>query len=177
MERKARILITGFEPFGKYKKNPSWEVVKTIKHPDIATVRLPVDYTKSHRVLLDAIKKLGPKLVFCSGVSSGKAFAFETRPRDARHKNKKARKRAPLTKKLLKSFLPALSETHETEISEDAGMYVCEHIAYWHARFSKPFGFRGCFIHVPAFDKCPKKRQQQWFGEFLKLAVDINVEQ
>ena len=55
----VKVLVTGFEPFGEEKINPSWEAVKTlpkeIKGADIIKNKLPVSFK--------AIKKKLPKII------------------------------------------------------------------------------------------------------------------
>ena len=43
----TKVLLTGFEPFGKATLNPSGEIVKQISGDNIVTAILPVAYAQS----------------------------------------------------------------------------------------------------------------------------------
>lgn len=174
VKRKSKqpvILMTGFAPFGLYKKNPSWEGVRRIKRKNVTSCCLPVNFRTSHRVLYQEIKRIRPDYVFSSGVSASDAFKFELRCCDARHNNMGAIERTPMPKARLESLAETLSIIHRTVLSEDAGQYVCEHLAYWLARFARRFGFKGCFVHVPNFSKCFLSLQTKWWRQLLDSAT------
>jgi len=70
-----KILLTGFEPFGESKINPSEQVVRTLareKIPGIElhTAILPVERVRGPQVLLDAMKRVHPDAVLCLGEAS-----------------------------------------------------------------------------------------------------------
>ena len=70
-----KILITGFEPFGGEKINPSWEAVKLI--PDVINgaemIKVPVcvEYENSGVVLKSLIAEHAPDAVICCGQAGG----------------------------------------------------------------------------------------------------------
>jgi pyroglutamyl-peptidase len=67
-----RILLTGFEPFGKASSNPSGEIVKQIIGDNIVTAILPVAYRKSAERLLVLIEEHNPDVVICLGQADGR---------------------------------------------------------------------------------------------------------
>lgn len=71
-----RVLVTGFEPFGKDDKNASWEAVSLL--PDmvedvkIIKAQLPVVYDEVGDRLKELIHHYQPHAVFCVGQASGR---------------------------------------------------------------------------------------------------------
>lgn len=70
-----KILLTGFEPFGKLTTNASWEAVKLVadrpgKNLAVHKMLLPVEYEKCADLCLDALAKLHPDVVLCVGVAT-----------------------------------------------------------------------------------------------------------
>ncbi|HUY17978.1 MAG TPA: pyroglutamyl-peptidase I [Candidatus Binataceae bacterium] len=71
------VLLTGFEPFGGQRQNPSWEVArrldrKTVEGLQIRAVRLPVSITPAIRCLGEAIAALEPRVVLGLGQAGGR---------------------------------------------------------------------------------------------------------
>lgn len=51
-----KILLCGFEPFGKRNINNAWEVAQRFQNsPDIDILQIPVSFNRSHKVIIDAI--------------------------------------------------------------------------------------------------------------------------
>src|SRR6266446_592418 len=71
------LLLTGFEPFGKERINPSWEIVR---HLDglviggfrIKSKRLPVAFSRAGRAMVSAIRRLRPAAVLALGQAGGR---------------------------------------------------------------------------------------------------------
>jgi pyroglutamyl-peptidase len=73
-----RILVTGFEPFGGSKHNPSEQVAKAldgekIGGAEICTVILPVDTARAPQMLLDLLDDHCPDAVICLGEAAGRS--------------------------------------------------------------------------------------------------------
>ena len=68
----SKVLLTGFEPFGKASSNPSGEIVKQISGENIVTAILPVAYTQSADRLLALIAEHNPDVVICLGQAEGR---------------------------------------------------------------------------------------------------------
>ena len=68
----TKVLLTGFEPFGKASLNPSGEIVKQIKGDNIVTAILPVAYAQSAERLLALIAQHNPDVVICLGQAEGR---------------------------------------------------------------------------------------------------------
>lgn len=67
-----KALVTGFEPFGKIKTNPSWEAVKLLsdrisKNVTVRKMLLPVEYERAADLLLQAAEQYRPDVILCVG--------------------------------------------------------------------------------------------------------------
>lgn len=73
----AKILVTGFEAFGKERVNASWEGVKHlpehIQSIEIIKRKLPVEYSRVGSCLMRLIQETCPDAVLCIGQASGRA--------------------------------------------------------------------------------------------------------
>jgi hypothetical protein len=70
-----KLLLTGFEPFGESKINPSEQVVRALEREKIAgielrTAILPVDRVRGPEALIRAVQQLQPDAVLCLGEAS-----------------------------------------------------------------------------------------------------------
>ena len=72
-----KILVTGFEPFGGEKTNPSWEVASTlpatIAGHAVVCERIPVSFGRGPAAVLAAIRREDPSVVLCLGQAGGRA--------------------------------------------------------------------------------------------------------
>ena len=70
-----KILITGFEPFGLHKSNPSWEAVNAlpdrIEGAEIVKLRLPVSFGKFASPLESAVRRECPDCLISVGLAGG----------------------------------------------------------------------------------------------------------
>ena len=66
-----KILVTGFEPFATSALNPSGEIVKTLRAPDVVSVVLPVIFEGATRRVIDLIQNHKPQTVLCLGQTEG----------------------------------------------------------------------------------------------------------
>lgn len=72
------ILLTGFEPFGGDRLNPSWEVALALNGALVAGARvvpvcLPCRFAESLLVLRQALREHRPALVLCLGLAASRA--------------------------------------------------------------------------------------------------------
>lgn len=172
MKRKLpTVLVTGFEPFGGERSNPSWDAVHALDGARIASHRiatrcLPVEFGASLSALRQAIGELQPALVLCVGLAGGRASLSLERVAinviDARIPDNAGA--CPIDEAIaadgpaayfsglpIKAMLAALREAGiPAEVSQTAGTYVCNHVFYglMHALRDRP-GVRGGFIHIP----------------------------
>ncbi len=166
------ILLTGFEPFGEEKVNPSWLAVQRaaeILRNDgyaVEAVELPCVFGKSAASLNAALDRAVPEVVVCVGLAGGRGRVSLERVAincdDARIPDNAGQR--PVDQEVVQggpaayfSSLPIKAALRNLqiagikgEVSQSAGTYVCNHVFYalMHALASRP-GVRGGFIHVP----------------------------
>src|ERR1700692_4579829 len=72
-----KALVTGFEPFGGDRVNPSFEELKRLPRrvgvPDRTTRWLPVAFGGALPTLREAIAASMPDIVLCTGLAGGRA--------------------------------------------------------------------------------------------------------
>ncbi len=166
-----KILITGFDPFGGEKVNPSFEAIKllpdVIEDATIIKVQIPTVFKKSYQVLREEIVKHSPDIVVCVGQAGGtNAIRIERvaiNIDDARIADNEGNQ--PIDERIFEagenayfSTLPVKGIVDENKkdnipciVSNTAGTYVCNHIFYsLMYGIAKDFpNIRGGFIHVP----------------------------
>ncbi len=76
-EADVRILVTGFEPFGGQRVNPSWEVARALHGADIlgaqvSAVQLPCVFAQAIPALQAALHEVQPRIVLALGQAEGR---------------------------------------------------------------------------------------------------------
>lgn len=166
-----RILLTGFDPFGGETVNPSWEAVRTLHGRRLAGHRvvarqLPTEFARSLVVLKAALREVRPAIVLGVGQAGGRSRLSIERVAinvaDARIADNAGAQpidvpvvadgpAAYFSNLPIKAMLAALHAAGlPAEISNTAGTYVCNHVAYAMAHFTaRQRGVRSGFIHIP----------------------------
>lgn len=71
-----KLLITGFEPFGGEKVNPSWEAVRLLPDKigecELIKLLIPVTFADAPQKVISAAKKLGADFILCIGQAGGR---------------------------------------------------------------------------------------------------------
>jgi pyroglutamyl-peptidase len=165
------VLLTGFEPFGGERTNPSWEVAswldgKEIGGATIHTLELPVNSRRASKMVTDAIARIKPAAVLGLGQAGGRPslsierVAVNLVEERASHESDggvNARPvvpsgpdayfarlpLAPMLRAIARAGIPAA-------LSLSAGVYVCNTVMYatLHALRARPRVLAG-FIHLP----------------------------
>ncbi len=166
-----KILITGFEPFGEEKINPSLEAVKAVANhintAEIVKMELPTVFYKSLQVLEEGIKLHNPQVVICVGQAGGRSEITPERVAinidDARIKDNegnvpidqviyKQGENAYFSNLPIKAMVKNMQENGiPASISNSAGTFVCNHVMYGllYLIDKKYSDIKGGFIHVP----------------------------
>lgn len=68
-----RVLLSGFEPFGSFKTNPSWDALvlaqsEGLLGENVSIVQIPVTYTDAARVFANAVEEHRPECAISFGV-------------------------------------------------------------------------------------------------------------
>ncbi|ETT87340.1 pyroglutamyl-peptidase I [Viridibacillus sp. FSL R5-0477] len=169
---KKKVLLTGFEPFGGERINPSWEAVKQLHGEVIDDVTLvaeqiPTVFGKSVAVLETLVQQHNPDIVICIGQAGGRLHITPERVAinldDARIPDNQGNQ--PIDEPIvdkgpvaywstipIKRIVENMKESNiPASVSHTAGTFVCNHIFYglmdYIARTSS--SIRGGFIHIP----------------------------
>ncbi len=165
-----RILVIGFEPFGKDNVNPSLEMLKKlpsqILNADIIKLEIPTVRNKSLEKIKDAIKEYSPNVVLGVGQFMGRsdisieriAINIDDYSMEDNEGNMPIDeviiKDAPLAYLMtipIKTILEKLKSNHiPASISNSAGTFLCNHVAYGIANMTQNMeGIKCGFLHVP----------------------------
>ena len=164
------ILLTGFEPFGGEKINPSWLIAQALDKLEIQGAmvhgaQLPCVFAESLQVLEQQLKTHKPDIVVALGQATGRSGLSVERIAinvcDARIADNKGDQ--PIDEPVIdtgpaayfstlpiKSIVQALlSEGCPASVSQTAGTYVCNQVFYGLQHLLKGVGALSGFIHVP----------------------------
>ncbi|UTT39830.1 pyroglutamyl-peptidase I [Glutamicibacter mishrai] len=167
------LLVTGFEPFGNDQFNASGESVRLVPDKDdghqITKAILPVSFQRSGQVLAALLQEHQPDALICVGEAGGREeISLEAQGAnedDARIPDNDGAQ--PVKQSIVRGgeayrpatldpemILQALHQAgHGAYLSEDAGRFVCNHIAYLAYGQNVP----ALFIHVPALRPAGQK--------------------
>ena len=165
----TKVLLTGFEPFGKATLNPSGEIVKQISGDNIVTAILPVAYTQSAERLLALIAEHKPDVVICLGQAEGRTHISPERIAinldDARLADNEGVIRndvqiiagGPVAYEStlpIKEIVKAINDAGvPAAVSLSAGAFLCNHVFYVAQDHFKGTKVRSGFVHVPLMDE------------------------
>ncbi|MFZ2004741.1 MAG: pyroglutamyl-peptidase I [Stellaceae bacterium] len=166
-----KALVTGFEPFGGDRVNPSFEALRLLPTRlgaiDIATRVLTVVYGAALTALHEAIAATGPDIVLSVGLAGGRTELSLERVAinidDARILDNGGNQ--PIDRPVvaggpaayfatlpIKAAVAALREAGiPASVSNSAGTFLCNHVFYglMHEAAQSGGRFRGGFLHVP----------------------------
>ena len=165
-----KIIVTGFDPFGGEKINPSIECVKAlpgIKGVELIRLELPTVFKESAKRLNEVINEVKPDAVLSVGQAGGRSGITMERIAinvdDARIPDNISQQ--PIDETIqtegaaayfstlpIKRIVKAIREAGiPVEVSNSAGTFVCNHIMYQalfaSTKAEKPF--KAGFMHIP----------------------------
>jgi pyroglutamyl-peptidase len=161
----VNILLTGFEPWGTNRVNPSGEIAT-----ELGGHVLPVDYERAVRELRRLIRKTRPDALLMLGLASSRTrISLEAVALNRDHheeEGKQRRWRRPIRRRgpiALEARLPLdrifgrlKAARVPVAVSHHAGTFVCNHVFYEGlTAYSGPCGF----VHVPPFKAMSRPRQ------------------
>lgn len=166
-----KVLLTGFEPFGQEKVNPSWEAVKAfpelVEDVEVLKVCLPVSFQKAMMMLEQTIDDYRPDVVLSIGQGGGRCeievervainIADSKKSDNDGYQPQECQLRADAPNAYFSNLpLKRLVEAVQDDgipatISNSAGLYVCNSVFYtaMHLVYSKYPNMQAGFIHVP----------------------------
>jgi len=171
----ARLLLTGFEPFGDFATNPSWDALELAQAQgllaglNVALARIPVVYDGAFGVMQQALAHSNPQCAISFGLHGGlrgreaDTIYIETtaRNRDGASKPDNSGQQRP-EQPIEPGAPPTLPATLNTaaivkalqgagfvaRTSDNAGAYLCNHLFFrgaWALQGQIAYGF----VHVP----------------------------
>ena len=191
-----KIIVTGFDPFGGEKINPSIECVKAlpeIEGVELIRLELPTVFKESAKRLNEVINDVKPDAVLSVGQAGGRPGITMERIAinvdDARIPDNISQQ--PIDEEIqvegeaayfstlpIKRIVKAIREAGiSAEVSNSAGTFVCNHIMY-QALFAatkadKPF--KAGFMHIPFIPEQTTDKPSLPLEESTK-AVQIAIE-
>ncbi|AMM54500.1 pyroglutamyl-peptidase I [Pyrococcus kukulkanii] len=197
-----KVLVTGFEPFGNEKINPSWEAVKLlpdeIEGATVVKKLLPVTFNGVRRILPELILKEKPDVVISTGLAGGRPtitvervainIMDSTMPDNEGYKpeDEPIFEDAPTAyfstlpiKKIVRALrengIPAL-------VSNTAGTYVCNTAMFTalHTIAKHKLNAKAGFIHVPysheqALDKPRPSMALETIARAIEIAIRVSL--
>lgn len=175
-----KLLITGFDPFGGEKINPSWEAVKLL--PDrigefeITKIQIPTVFGKAAAMVLETAEELHPDVILCIGQAGGRTGitpeVIGINLQEARIPDNEGNQPAAVpvfqdgpaayfSTLPVRDMVKAISETGiPASLSYSAGAFVCNDVLYTILHHLDGTSVRAGFVHVPflpeqAGDKYP----------------------
>lgn len=196
-----KVLVTGFEPFGKEKINPSWEAVKTLPSEvdgaELVKRQLPVSFKKVRKLIPEIIESVEPDMVLLTGQAGGRFNITVERvainvmdstkedndgytPEDEPIFDGPAAYFATIPIKRIVNALRA--KRIPAMVSNSAGTYVCNTAMYTalHHISSRGLKAKAGFIHVPyipeqVLDKAKPSMPLEMIREAVQLAIEESL--
>ncbi len=192
------ILLTGFEPFGGSKINPSIEACKLLDGKEygeytVIVKEIPLRYDEVRSSLIKAIEETNPSAVICTGQAGSSTINLERvaiNVADARIAYNCGKQ--PVDEPIvedgpvayfstlpLRAMLTAIEEAKiPVKLSNSAGTFGCNHIFYdlRHYIEENDLSILGGFIHVPALPEQALKRKGPSMSlDHISKALDAAV--
>ncbi|MBR5456706.1 MAG: pyroglutamyl-peptidase I [Bacteroidaceae bacterium] len=168
------MLLTGFEPFGKYSENSSWAVTEKVAAcgvvgAELMAMRLPVSFAGVGTALRKAVDKCRPHVIImlgqCAGADYIKLERIAINMMDATILDNDGYMpdeeqicadgdAALFTNVDIKKLRKAVEEQGiPAKVSNSAGLYVCNRTYYEALRLccERP-GMKALFVHLPFYD-------------------------
>ncbi|TFE02010.1 pyroglutamyl-peptidase I [Jeotgalibacillus salarius] len=195
------LLLTGFEPFLQFKKNPTMEIIKeldgqTINGWKIAGRTLKVDFNQSGDQVIHFYEEVKPDAVISLGLAGGRTHITPERIaincNDGEQDNSGY---VPSGEKIIADGQDGMFSTlpisnmvaHLNEkgfpasISNSAGTYLCNHVMYRMLNHIQNEGreIPSGFIHIPASHDIAieSRRLPSWSQNDLTAGIRLCIEQ
>lgn len=174
------IIVTGFEPFLDNDLNPTLEVLellpKSIKGNPIITVKLPVEYDKCFDILKPYIDEYNPGIIINLGLAAKRTGISLERVAlnmsSSVHQDNtgvikvderiiEGGENAYFSKLPLRKIYDILDiKGIPVEISNSAGLYICNNLMYHVMHYIKvnSLDIKAGFVHVPFMDEQVKDK-------------------
>lgn len=193
---RKKLLITGFEPFGKDTVNPSWEAVSRLEDRigdyDLTKLLLPTVFGKAAKRVLEEAEILCPDVILCIGQAGGRSAVtpemVAINLRNASIKDNAGNKPqdepvvpggdvAYFASVPVRKIADALKANEiPGAVSYSAGAYVCNDLFYTLRHHYEGTATRVGFIHVPYLPEQAGEKAPGMLLETIVRALQIAVE-
>lgn len=198
---KMKALITGFEPFGGDKINPSELAVKKLSEvgvtelPDLEvhTAVLPVSFKRAGVMLVNLLNEIKPDIYIGLGLWAGISYVTVERVgvnvKDARIPDNDGEQpidepidpegpAAYFTTLPKKAIVRRLRENGiPAAISNSAGTFLCNYVTYLSLHHSAKYGYprRAGYMHIPLLPEQSATRKGEWAGIPPSMSLDTII--
>ena len=164
-----KLLITGFDPFGGQRINPSWETVQSL--PDrignfsVSKLQIPTVYGLAAQTVLEKANRLSPSAIICVGQAAGRKaitpelVGINLRYADIADNSGTIYKDSPIVTDGSNAYFSTLpvramadaisAKQIPAAVSYSAGAFVCNDVLYTLLHHYAGTDTKVCFIHVP----------------------------
>ena len=192
-----KILITGFEPFGRNNENSSWVVANKVATQntfgiDIALELMPVSFRSVAKTLRTAVMRHNPDLLIMLGQAGSsdkvRLERIAINMMDARNADNDGfipdeepiNTETPValfTNTDIKQLYNAIAEQSiPVKISNSCGLYVCNRIYYEALMLCNEINkMKAIFVHLPLYDGQRDANENQHTLPLDKMEKAINV--
>ena len=192
-----KVLLTGFDPFGKEKINPAWEAVQRVqdKIGDVEVVKLqvPTVFWKCSEIVLAKAREVNPDVILCVGQAGGREGITVERVGinlvDAGIVDNEGQRpvdvpvvengeNAYFSTVPVKAMVEHMQEAGlKAGVSYTAGTYVCNALLYSVLYALQDTDIRAGFIHVPYLPEQVEGKQVPYMTlEDMVKGLEICVE-
>ncbi len=167
--KEKTVLITGFDPFGGEKINPSWEAVKMLPERTgeyrIIKMQIPTVFGKAAQAVIEKITEISPDAVICVGQAGGRSavtpevIGINLREANIPDNEGNMPKNTAVIKDGPDGYFSTLpvrdivdavkSKGIPCTLSFSAGAFVCNDVLYSVLHYCKGSETIAGFIHVP----------------------------
>lgn len=164
------LLMSGFEPFGGYESNPSYDAIKglhgeIVSGLDLRVIQIPVTWSGGWDALRNEIERLNADLVVATGVAGSDYMRLETRGQNIMEQTdndgvtmngEEIVEGGPdsvsdgLPTQEMADAMNAAG--YPAQLSDDAGTYLCNHVLYnlmYYVENLTERDIAAGFVHVP----------------------------
>jgi pyroglutamyl-peptidase len=167
----AKVLVTGFAPFGGEAVNPSWQVAESLPEAiagaNIVKCLVPTEFRRAIETVARAIEEHHPEVVLCLGQAGGRfrmsvervginiddaAIADNAGAQPVDEPIAQPGPAAYFATVPVKAMVEAMRAAGvPAEVSNSAGTFVCNHLLYGvlHYLAAQGLATRAGFVHVP----------------------------
>lgn len=193
---RKKLLITGFEPFGKDTVNSSWEAVKRLEDRigdyELTKLLIPTVFGKAAEQVLEAARELEPDVILCVGQAGRRSsvtpemvavnLRYASMEDNAGNKPQdepvvQGGDVAYFASVPVRKMVDALKANDiPGAVSYSAGTYVCNDLFYTLRHYYEGTETQVGFIHVPCLPEQQKEQASAMPLETTVRALSIVIE-